>query len=364
MPSGALTLASTPPYAARAPASVATVLSLLRPWSDADAPALRAASAQPDLRTQLPALAGDDEVAAYLLTLAPAADRLPLVIEHDGRLVGAVAITHIEDRHRTGWVSYWLLPRARGLGLARRAVATVATWAFDVRGVERLELGHRTANPASCAVAVAAGFRAEGVERGKLLYDGVRHHVETHARLGTDPVPDLVPLSLSLPTMPDQLRTARLRLRALTVADLADVQPLFSAPGRAIGDGVSTPEQTRAWLARRETRRSTAGVCWYGLRRSDEPHGPVLGNVGLFLGRTGDEPEIGIEIATEHRGQGLATEATRAVVAAGHTVFPRIWATVRPWNTASLAVLRHAGFVDDRIEPDERGDLVYLRHSR
>ena len=173
---------------------------VLRPWSDDDddADALRAASREPDLHTQLPTFA-DDDVAAYLTSLAPAADRLPLVIEHEGALVGAVAVTHIEDRHRSGWVSYWLLPQARGLGLARRALATVATWAFEVRGVERLELGHRTANPASCAVATAAGFVVEGLERGKLRYGDERYDVETHGRLRTDPAPDLEPLPLALP---------------------------------------------------------------------------------------------------------------------------------------------------------------------
>ena len=162
---------------------------------------MRSASGEPDLRTQVPPLADDAAAAAYLATLTPAGDQLPLVIEHEGVLVGAVAVTHLEDRHRTGWVSYWLLPPARGLGLARRALATVAGWAFEVRGVERLELGHRTNNPASCAVARGAGFVVEGVERGKLRYGDVRYDVETHARLHTDPRPDLplLPLVLAPP---------------------------------------------------------------------------------------------------------------------------------------------------------------------
>jgi RimJ/RimL family protein N-acetyltransferase len=46
-------------------------------------------------------------------------------------------------------------------------------------------------NPASCRVATIAGFRAEGVERQKLRYGSERFDVETHARLATDPVPDL-----------------------------------------------------------------------------------------------------------------------------------------------------------------------------
>ena len=51
----------------------------------------------------------------------------------------------------------------------------------------RLELGHRVNNPASCQVAIAAGFAVEGVERAKLRYGQKRFDVETHARLATDP---------------------------------------------------------------------------------------------------------------------------------------------------------------------------------
>lgn len=65
----------------------------------------------------------------------------------------------------------------------------MAEWAVTDVGLFRLELGHRMNNPASCRVATRAGFPAEGVQRQKLVYDGVRHDVELHARLATDPVP-------------------------------------------------------------------------------------------------------------------------------------------------------------------------------
>jgi RimJ/RimL family protein N-acetyltransferase len=37
-------------------------------------------------------------------------------------------------------------------------------------------------------VALGAGFRPEGVERARLLYDGERFDTETHSRLATDQV--------------------------------------------------------------------------------------------------------------------------------------------------------------------------------
>ncbi|WP_234698089.1 GNAT family N-acetyltransferase [Lacisediminihabitans changchengi] len=108
-------------------------------------------------------------------------------IELNGIAVGNVGISAMEDRHGTGWVYYWLSAEARGRGLASAALATAANWAFSDRGLFRLELGHRTNNPASCAVARAAGFIAEGVERQKLRYGTDRFDVETHGRLATDP---------------------------------------------------------------------------------------------------------------------------------------------------------------------------------
>ncbi|GGZ84958.1 hypothetical protein GCM10010329_00530 [Streptomyces spiroverticillatus] len=36
-------------------------------------------------------------------------------------------------------------------------------------------------------MALRAGFAVEGLERGKLRYGDVRHDVERHARLATDP---------------------------------------------------------------------------------------------------------------------------------------------------------------------------------
>lgn len=101
-------------------------------------------------------------------------------------VVGNVAVRAVNRRHRTGWVSCWTSAPARGRGVASRARRSLARWSFDDLGLFRLEPGHRVNNPASRGVARAAGFAAEGIERQKLEYDGVRHDVERHARAATD----------------------------------------------------------------------------------------------------------------------------------------------------------------------------------
>lgn len=163
---------------------------VLRPWRGDDIPFLVSAYAAPDMTTQGGPLNASD-LRALLPRLAPTRENLVLAIEVDGEPVGQVAVTAIDTRHLTGWVSYWSHPNARGRGHVARAVATLARFAFDELGLERLELGHRVNNPASGRVAEKAGFVAEGVERQKLKYGDERFDVRTMARLVSDPQPEL-----------------------------------------------------------------------------------------------------------------------------------------------------------------------------
>lgn len=188
----------TPARAGRAaalPAPAAT----LRPWCIEDARSLHQAfTASGDLAGQLGAI--------ELTTLARCesfitdnlatgtVSRQNFAISLAGVAVGNVGIGSMEHRHGTGWVYYWLSAEARGRGLATLALASIADWAFTEQGLYRLELGHRTNNPASCRVAAKAGFAVEGIERQKLKYGSERFDVETHARLRTDAPPPVRPL--------------------------------------------------------------------------------------------------------------------------------------------------------------------------
>jgi len=171
----------------------------LRPWVREDAEALRRALRHsPDLETQVDtSLAASAERARRFIagSLTFGAQHKNLAIIEEGQAVGNIGVSAIEWRHETAWVSYWLAAEVRGRGYATRSLASVANWAFQ-EGLFRLELGHRVNNPGSCRVAVAAGFTPEGVERLKLRYGAQRFDVETHSRLKTDPVPDLIQVPL------------------------------------------------------------------------------------------------------------------------------------------------------------------------
>jgi len=164
-------------------------------------------------------------------------------------------------------------------------------------------------------------------------------------------------------TMAEELSTGDLTLHALRVSDAPELHSIFSDPAtHTIGAGaVSDIETTRDWLRRRDERRSQHGVTWYGVRSMA---GTLIGTAGLFIGRTGMEPEIGFEIRSSDQGRGHGTRAARAVVTEAHRAgWTRVWATVRPSNVASLRALARVGFVADRTEDDERGGLVYLHHE-
>ncbi|WP_336209687.1 GNAT family N-acetyltransferase [Nonomuraea sp. LPB2021202275-12-8] len=156
----------------------------LREWCEDDAPVVLRAFRSPDMRRQAawPIVTLQDAV-GWIAGWSGVGHAFAVTL--DGQVAGNVAVTGV-DGHDNGWVSYWTMPEARGRGVAAAATEELARWAFGERGLYRLELGHRTGNTASCRVATKAGFLAEGVERGKLHYDGVRYDVERHARLATD----------------------------------------------------------------------------------------------------------------------------------------------------------------------------------
>lgn len=173
-------------------------VAVLRRWTRDDAGALQQALANSDdLRIQLgqqdlSSLEACEHYIENQVGLESASAR-HFAVAVDGVAVGNIGITSMEFSHATASVSYWLSAEYRGRGLISRGLATASDWAFS-EGLFRLELGHRVNNPASCRVAVRAGYQAEGIERGKVRYGVERFDVEIHARLATDPSPDVDPL--------------------------------------------------------------------------------------------------------------------------------------------------------------------------
>lgn len=92
------------------------------------------------------------------------------ICEPDDTCVGHVWL----NRHRDDcWsVGYWLLPEARGHGLATRAVRLVSAWAFRDLGLTELSLVTDAWNSRSQRVAERSGFKREGPARSAVDAEG------------------------------------------------------------------------------------------------------------------------------------------------------------------------------------------------
>lgn len=156
------------------------------------------------------------------------------------------------------------------------------------------------------------------------------------------------------PAIPALLETPRLVLRPWRAGE-APIQrrlweerdPRVPAARRIDAQGRPTLADLEAWIAR-GPQPPAPGLL--AIERRAE--GDVIGYCGLIRGghAPADAPELAYELLRSAQGHGYATEAGRAVVAvareAGH---PRLWASVRVWNTASRRVLEKLGFTEQGI---------------
>ncbi|MGV9450202.1 GNAT family N-acetyltransferase [Streptomyces sp. NPDC003635] len=112
-----------------------------------------------------------------------------------GRPLGHIGVNVVNRVMNMARVGYWVLPEARGRGLATRALALAARWSFTDLGLHRLELDHAVGHDASCRIAERCGFTYEGTLRGA-MWEAGRHDayrdMHLHARLAEDPEPDIM----------------------------------------------------------------------------------------------------------------------------------------------------------------------------
>jgi RimJ/RimL family protein N-acetyltransferase len=165
----------------------------LRPWAPSDAHLVAAAFGDPGIaswRARQPDEQDDDPdtwVRRWAERWAAGTDAAWAVTwPGDDEAQGYVGLRRIQTFDASAELSYWMLPAARGGGLARRAAVAATRWGFDELGLERVWLVHAVANVRACAVATGAGFRAEGTLRAYLRDDVGRADAHLHARLRRD----------------------------------------------------------------------------------------------------------------------------------------------------------------------------------
>ncbi|MET0726686.1 MAG: GNAT family N-acetyltransferase [Acidimicrobiales bacterium] len=145
----------------------------LRPWSPGDAPALVRAWADadiarwtgvprtPTLATARRWIAGEEHRRARGLSL-------DLVVDVDGALAGEVGLVAVSGRSDAVDLGWWTAADRRGRGTAQTAAHLLAGWAVEELCIDLVLARCAEDNPASGAVARAAGFAlvaaADGIQ--------------------------------------------------------------------------------------------------------------------------------------------------------------------------------------------------------
>jgi ribosomal-protein-alanine N-acetyltransferase len=163
------------------------------------------------------------------------------------------------------------------------------------------------------------------------------------------------------------LETDRLLLRHLEHADLESLFALYRDPEvrRYFPEGTLTREETRQeleWFLDGHPEYPELGL-WATIHK---PSGTFIGRCGLLPWTIDDRQEVEVAylLAREFWGQGLASEAGRAIVrhAFGPLALSRLICLIDPANQASIRVAERIGMSLERPIEDEAGPcLLYSR---
>lgn len=261
-------------------------------------------------------------------------------------LLGGAGLSHpVPDRGQVE-IGYWVAPWARRRGVATAATRTLAAYAFN-SGFARIELLTREENIASQRVALAAGFRREGLRCGAApARDGGRHDLIAWVRLAGEPG---APTARLLPDLPSGgLSDGVVSLRPVGPDDVVFLHRLHTSPD-VVANRVPPVPPSLEQIARRCARAQSRWLAGEGadLVIVDAENGVPIGGCALtYQDVNARQAMIGYSLVPERWGRGMATRAVRLLTewAFGSVGVIQLSAGVRPENTGSRRVLEKAGF--------------------
>ncbi len=333
------------------PEPVAGAGIVLRPWELADADVLPSLCNDPLIQRFMPLFPSPYTAEDALMWVTQGSAwsdtgvAFAITDDKSGEILGGTGLSSLHWTRSMAEIGYWVAASARGRGVAKATVAALSQWAYS-KGFYRLELLAAKDNPASQRVALASGFRREGV-RSKIApdRDGNRRDLVAFVRMRDD-APG--PVRRLLPDFPGGVLTdGVVNVRPLRPTDVDDYLAIYELPEVAestIGGEMTSDEAYRkchtaesAWLS------GDVAECVI----EDAATGAFAGEISLrywqpMLG----EALIGYSLRPEFRGRGLMTRAvdllsTWAFRDAG---IVRVKAGTFRENDASRAVLTRAGF--------------------
>ena len=160
----------------------------LRPLAEGDVADMLRAVRDPDLRR----LTGthqeftEPDLAAWVRSRAEAAGRYDWAVvgRADGGWLGDCSLNDIDEDNLSA--GYRIALSRPGEGLGTEATDLVLGFAFGELGLHRVELEVFDFNVRAQKSYAKSGFAVEGVKRGALLWEGVRHDVVMMAALKPD----------------------------------------------------------------------------------------------------------------------------------------------------------------------------------
>ncbi|MCW2876067.1 MAG: Acetyltransferase including N-acetylase of ribosomal protein-like protein [Sphaerisporangium sp.] len=331
---------------------------VLREHVKTDADAITRGCADPEIVKYIPTVPVPytlDDALAYVTELAPSdwsrgGASFAIADAATDEWLGNIGVKPLDVRG-AGEIGYLLAPWARGRSVASTAARALAEWAF-AQGVHRVELVANVENIASQRVAMAAGFRREGVQRGAdPLRDGGHGDVVGFGRLASD---SGFPQRSFLPDFPGgSLSDGVVRLAPLTSADVDPYQEMMSDPEVLV---YSVPPEIPDREDTLERCRYT-GTWWLAGERAeisvrDAGTGEFAGHIQLMnvtppLGQA----MVGYSLLRRFRGRGFMTRAVNLLAdwAFANTPMNRLVAGTAPENTPSHRVLERAGFTREAL---------------
>ncbi|HMQ29398.1 MAG TPA: GNAT family N-acetyltransferase [Chloroflexaceae bacterium] len=165
------------------------------------------------------------------------------------------------------------------------------------------------------------------------------------------------------------LETERLALRRLLPADFDALFALYGDPEirRYFPEGTLTREQAREeleWFLDGHPNHPELGL-WATIHR---PSGRFIGRCGLLPWTIDGREEVEVAYLLDKRfwGQGLATEAARAIAAYAfeRLGLQRLVCLIDPRNQASIGVARRIGMALEQAREDEKGPYLLYAMAR